>query len=265
MDKIANILNLDAFPLDRPDSTACQALVQRCQNDLETTGMFNLERLMHASAAQAAADALGPRVATQAFTHKRRHNIYFRRNLPDLSPDHPARAEFETVNHTLCGDQLGETAVLALYHWQPLIDFLARVIGKPALYPMDDPLACTNVMSYGPGEALNWHFDRSEFTTTLLLQAPEAGGEFLYCRNLRSATDPNYDGVARLLSGDETGTQAMSVTPGTLNVFRGVNTAHRTRPVQGSRPRLIAVFSYFDRAGVRFTPNEQIGFYGRSA
>ena len=67
------------------------------------------------------------------------------------------------------------------------------------------------------------------------------------------------------MSGDETGTQAMSVTPGTLNVFRGVNTAHRTRPVQGSRPRLIAVFSYFDRAGVRFTPNEQIGFYGRSA
>jgi hypothetical protein len=33
-------------------------------------------------------------------------------------------------------------------------------------------------MDYRPGEALNWHFDRSQFTTTLLIQAPEQGGEF---------------------------------------------------------------------------------------
>ena len=31
-----------------------------------------------------------------------------------------------------------------------------------------------NVMAYREGEALNWHFDRSEFTTTLLLQQAEA-------------------------------------------------------------------------------------------
>ena len=265
MEQIANVLDLDAFPLDRPDSAACQALVERCQRDLDRDGMFNLERLMRSTVAQAAADALLPKVATQAFTHKRRHNINFRPDLPDLAPDHPARTEFETTNHTLPGDQLAGTAVPVVYRWQPLINFLARVMGRPALYPMDDPLACANVMSYGPGEALNWHFDRCAFTTTLLLQAPEAGGEFEYRRNLRSEADPNYDGVARLLSGDDTGTQCMSVTPGTLNVFRGINTAHRTRPVQGSRARLIAVFSYYDRPRVRFTPDEQIGFYGRSA
>jgi len=35
--------------------------------------------------------------------------------------------------------------------------------------------------------------------------------------------------------------------------------------VQGITPRIIAVFSFFDRPGLIFTPEEQIGFYGRAA
>ena len=50
--------------------------------------------------------------------------------------------------------------------------------------------ARVNVMAYRAGDALNWHFDRSEFTTTCLLQAPAAGGEFQYRSALRSAADP---------------------------------------------------------------------------
>ena len=67
---------------------------------------------------------------------------------------------------------------------------------------MDDRIAGANVMTYYDGEGLNWHFDRSEFTTTLLLQAPSAGGAFEYLRDLRSEDDPNYDGVAALLNGE---------------------------------------------------------------
>ena len=85
---------------------------------------------------------------------------------------------FETVNHTLCADQLGDSPLLDIYRWPPLIDFLAAVMEKDRLFPMDDPLASVNVMQYRRGEALNWHFDRSEFTTTLLLQGADDGGEF---------------------------------------------------------------------------------------
>ena len=41
---------------------------------------------------------------------------------------------------------------------------------------MADPLACLNVMSYSPADGLGWHFDRAEFTVTLLLRAAGAGG-----------------------------------------------------------------------------------------
>ena len=37
-----NILDLDRFPLDRPDSTEWQTLVAQCRADLAQHGMFNL-------------------------------------------------------------------------------------------------------------------------------------------------------------------------------------------------------------------------------
>jgi predicted 2-oxoglutarate/Fe(II)-dependent dioxygenase YbiX len=119
-------------------------------------------------------------------------------------------------------------------------------------------------MSYGAGQALNWHFDRSEFTTTLLLQSSTEGGAFEYDQDLRSDTDPNYDGVADLLEGRRTPVQ-LPLTAGTLNIFKGKNTAHRVTPVSGTQDRVIAVFSYFEKPGVLFSEEERIGFYGRAS
>ena len=100
---------------------------------------------------------------------------------------------------------------------------------------------------------------------TLLLQAPKAGGEFQYRSALRSETDPNYDGVARLLQGGDDQIETLPLSPGTLNIFKGKNTAHRVTPVAGARERIVAVFSYYERPGVRFSDEERIGFYGRAA
>jgi hypothetical protein len=125
-------------------------------------------------------------------------------------------------------------------------------------------LARVNVMKYKPGEALNWHFDRSLFTTTLLIQASDEGGEFEYRSNLRSDADPNYDGVEKLLQGSDPDIRINPFAAGTLNVFAGKNTLHRVSPVRGRRDRLIAVFSYYERPNVVFSDEERIGFYGRA-
>ena len=60
-------------------------------------------------------------------------------------------------------------------------------------------LARVDVKAYREAEALGWHFDRSEFTTTLLLQVPEEGGDFVYRIDHRSVDAQNHDGVAELL------------------------------------------------------------------
>jgi hypothetical protein len=164
--------------------------------------MFNLEGFVHADAitrAQAEVRALSERVS---YTHRRLHNVYFLDRVDGISDDHPALTRFETCNHTLCDDQLVGTLVHEIYEWQPMVRFLADVMDVPELHLMKDPLARANVMEYRPGEALNWHFDRCRYTTTLLIQPAEEGGEFEYSTNLRSAADPNYEGVGRVLRGD---------------------------------------------------------------
>jgi len=260
---MTDIVDLDRYPLDRLESVEGQVLIKDCQKALDRDGMFNLAGLIRTNALEQIVRELEPVIASSAFTHRRRHNVYFLPEVEGLKPEHPALTEFETANHTVCADQIPESPLVNLYLWPPLADFLAAVMQKPALYPMDDPLACLNVMTYRGGEALNWHFDRSEFTTTLLLQAPAAGGKFEYRTGLRSDQDPNYEGVGEFLQQSDPDRKELAVEPGTLNVFRGKNTLHRVTPVQGSRDRIIAVFSYYENEGARFSDEDNLGFYGR--
>jgi hypothetical protein len=259
-----NILNLDHFPIDKPGSAEWHALVKKCQADLAADGMFNLEGFVKNDALSKAVAELKPVIDTLSFVHTRRHNIYFKKEIPGLAADHPALTMTETINHTVCYDQIPNSIPAWIYEWPPFIVFLAATMKIDKLFPMRDALARINVMAYRDGEQLNWHFDRSEFTTTLLLQAPEEGGDFVYRSNLRSENDQNYDGVAKLLRGADDQVKTLKLSAGTLNVFRGKNTAHKVSTIKGSRERIIAVFSYFDRPGVVFSKEDQIGFYGRS-
>jgi hypothetical protein len=258
-----DLLDLDRYPMDRLGSREGDALVETCQRELATEGMFNLPGFVRPDIIDLAAAQLRPLIDTVAFTHRRSHNVYFRREVPGLPPDHPALRTFDTISQTLCGDQIAATIIGRIYDWTPLADFLAAVMEKPRLYLMEDPLARVNVMGYRDGEALNWHFDRSQFTTTLLIQEPKGGGEFQYRTDLRSDDDPNYDGVVRFIDAEDPQVRTLSQKAGTLNVFKGKNTVHRVTPVEGDRDRIVAVFSYYERPGVLFSAEERIGFYGR--
>lgn len=258
-----HLVDLDTYPIDRPGSPAYSALVNSCRAALAADGMFELPGFMRADMVDMAVKAALPAMATESFRHARSHNIYFRDEVEGLSPDHPALTKVETVNHTLCADQLPGNPVIALYEWPPFADFLAATMGKDALYVMEDAMARVNLQASRDGEALNWHFDRSEFTTTILLQSPETGGELEYRKDLRSAEAPNYDGVAAVLRGQDPLVRKIALKPGALNVFRGVNTLHRVVPVKGPVERLVAILSFYDRPGITMTARDRQGFYGR--
>lgn len=258
------VLDLDRWPLGALDGARGHALVSRCREDLHDAGMFSLPGLIRPEALRACVAEVAHLFDSAAFTHARDHNIYFDDEIEGLDAGHPALRRFTTINRTICGDQIPASTIERIYEWQPLIAFLAAATEKTQLYPMADPLGRLNVMAYREGERLNWHFDRAEFTITVLLQAPLGGGEFQYRSGLRSDTDPNYDGVARLLAGDDAGVRTLPLAPGTLNVFKGKNTAHRVTPVEGDRARIIAVFSYYETPDVTFSDTERLGFYGRT-
>ncbi len=264
MREISDILDLERYPLDRPDDTAGLELVAASREALQREGMFNLEGFVRTQAIADAARELTPLAETVSFHQSRSHNVYFLDDVPGVPGDHPALKHGVTSSHTICDDQMTGSIVHRIYEWQPLADFLARVMDRPRLHLMEDPLARANVMSYREGEGLGWHFDRSEFTTTLLIQSPDAGGEFMYRKDLRSADDHNLDGVARLLAGKDPERKILRQEPGTLNVFKGKNTLHGVSPVKGDKARLVAVFSYYEWPGAMFSDEERLGFYGRT-
>jgi len=262
---LADLVDLDRYPIDRPNSAEYRQLVEACRADLAGRGMYELAGFLDPDVVAGTAAALVPRMASESSEQRRQHNIYFLDHIEGLADDHPALTRVQTINHTLCADQLADTVLIDLYEWRPFREFIAATMDMPVLYLMDDPLARVNVLSYRPGEALNWHFDRSVFTTTLLLQAATEGGIFEYRRELRTEDDPCYDAVGRLVVGDDPEVIRVAVEPGALNVFRGRNTAHRVTTVEGEQERMVAVFSLYQQPGVMFTDEENLGFYGRTA
>ena len=181
-----NIIDLETYPIDRSDCEAYAALVNRCRVDLSEGGMFNLEGFLKPAAILKAVAEVTPVLQSDSFKHQRHHNIFFKEEVPGIPANHPAMRKFNSTNHAICADQISGSVVTRVYEYPPLLRFLADAMEKETLHLMDDPLASVNVMATRDGEALNWHFDQSEFTTTIMLQASNEGGELEYCSELRS-------------------------------------------------------------------------------
>ena len=261
--EIAALVDTDRYPLDRPDDRLWQRLLERGRREIAAAGSLSLDRFVRPAAVRRAVAEVEAHLPGGAYRHEVHHNIYF---SDDLGADgEAARARSQrTSSLTLAGDLLRGGVLDRVYRWQGLARFLAALFGKPALSPMADPLACLNVMSYSPADGLGWHFDRAEFTVTLLLRAAGAGGVFQYRRNLRSADDPNHAGVVRLLHGEDAHVAVLHLAPGTLNVFVGLRSPHRVTPVTALPSRLIAVLSFMERPDVTFPAVDRRRFYGRA-
>ena len=109
-----------------------------------------------------------------------------------------------------------------------------------------------------------WHYDQNEFVVSLLLQSAERGGDFEYAPNIRSEEDENYEGVRRMLDGDPALRKTGAISPGCLALFRGRRSLHHVTEVEGSRPRLIALFSYDKKPGMMFRPEVHLRALGRT-
>jgi hypothetical protein len=108
-----DLVDLDRYPVDRGEAAVDQA--ERCQRDLANTGMFNLEGFVRPEAMWRVAEEIIPITSSTAFTHQRRHNVYFLEKVRGLREDHPALARFQTINHMLCGDQITNTIIKRIY------------------------------------------------------------------------------------------------------------------------------------------------------
>ncbi len=262
---LGRIVDLDRYPIDRPDDPAGTALVARAREALRAVGACDLPGFLRPDAITAAvASALS--VRDRAYRTEQTHDIEFSGLAPEsLASDDPRRTRVRSGKEgTALDDIPSDSPVRALYESEEMLAFIGAALEVDPIFRSEDPLGALNYMYYAPGDELGWHFDGADFVVTLLLQAPEAGGTFEFAPMLRAEDDRNDDGVRALLDGDRGPIRTMSGEPGTLALFRGHWSPHRVTPVEGSRIRVNAVLSYARAPGHRLGAETYRLFYGRT-
>jgi len=239
-----------------------------------------------------------------AYTTDDEHTAYLK--PPDIS-QYPANSVYNHLMRTKVAstafDELPQDSALAsLYRDPTLLELVSSIVGK-RLHLSDDPLGCCSINVFRPGYHHSFHFDESEFSTTLCLQEADKddqgkkSGLFQYTDPLRrDANDLVLSKVAAAIhryddnhdSQDIHGTKqprlaeavveldgktlvgapevhTLDFKPGTLFVFSGSRSLHRVTRVEGARSRLVAVLTFATSPGFRNSPEVQKMFWGRSS
>ncbi|MCY3555179.1 MAG: hypothetical protein OXH56_07645 [Gemmatimonadetes bacterium] len=264
-DSALDLIDSMTYPIHQSESAAYRALVARCRDDLSARSACLLPGFVTEEARVRMVEEVD-RAAPDAFTCRKPHNVYLEEHDDAFPSDHPRRRPQATELDSVAFDQFRPTDGLhRLYVWDPLLSFVADVLDKEHYYRMADPLAALTVNVMHEGQNHGWHFDESEATTTLMLQAPEAGGVFEYAPDVRPADGDGYETVDQVLRGFYPDIRTLAVEPGTLILFVGFRSMHRVTSVEGPLTRYVAVFCYKDRPNVRNSREVQELFYGRTA
>ena len=260
--EILDLVDLKRYPVDKLESEAGQAFLRQCQEQMQTHGWCSLDGFIRPEAVEAlAAEATALLPEAEHLTITR--NIY---SAPaDLSPSASVPARTEHTHHPLqlADDQIPQhTLAKRLYHCDPLMDLVRHIEGKSQLYRSGDEFQALNIVALPPGEWHGWHYDENECTVTLLLQAADAGGEFVFIPDCRTADSEDVETVSRFLGGDMSVARTFGRSAGTFTLFRGECSLHGVTKVEGQKPRITAIFTYDEQPNRQSTDDINIRVYG---
>ena len=157
-----------------------------------------------------------------------------------------------------------DSVIRAIYEWDPLMHFVARVLGEQELFRYADPFGALNLAVMRDGHELGWHFDQTDFVVSIALQPSTDGGYFENVPRIRSKDDDNAATVAEIRSGKRPELVRIEpMTPGTLMVFNGRWSYHRVSKVHGTVPRHVALLAYDTKPGTDSNDELKLGRYGR--
>lgn len=260
----ADLVDLARYPIADPDSSEAVEHARHCRTRYLEDGLCMLPEFLVPEASRILATEAGG-VSHDAYFCNSTHNAYLTEDDPDLPSGDVANRQEQTYVGSVAYDRIGEdTSLRRLYMWDPLKDFIGAVLGREEFHRFADPLGACSINVFVEGGEHGWHFDESEFTVTLMLQAPESGGSFEYVPKIRGLVDEK-EIVESVLNGDRSRVVELPFTPGTLLIFGGQQTLHRVTRVSGSRARLVPVLCYSEKPGLTNSETVQKLFWGRTA
>ncbi|WP_311946081.1 HalD/BesD family halogenase [Halomonas piscis] len=229
------VVNLEKYPIDRQESDAYHETVKTVQDQLHQDGCMLLSRFIRddvVAALREESEALAP----LAYFSDNNVNPYVTKDDPNLPADHPVRFFQHYTNGFVARDQIPENAIVKqLYHNPAFQRFLADCLEEPEIYEFADPIAGLVINVMPDDTELPWHFDTNEFVVSLMTRRPDSGGEFQYAPGIRRPSEENFTGVKRILQGDHSEVESLTLNTGDLQLFKGRYSMHRVAAAKGQR------------------------------
>merc|ERR1711942_163864 len=266
MDTVREVVDLSRYPIQDVNTQEFRTLLLQTRNSYQKDGIVTLPGFMLSSAVEKSVAEVERAKGAEWFTRST-HNVFLDGGDSSFSKDHIRNRELPTTVASLAYDRLDINGpLLKLYHSDSFCLFLAQVLGMEHFYRLADPLGAASINIFPPGTAHNWHFDESIFSVTIMIQKPESGGLFRLTHPIRekgSEDDHLYDVIEGIVDKKNDIATTLKFEPGTLSIFSGSRCLHEVTEVNGEKDRLVTVFCFATKKGIKNSPKVQELFWGR--
>lgn len=257
-------IDLERYPVTSPDSPRGLAWLTECRETLKRLGSVEIPDFVTPVGVERMA-AESATLESLAHHNELVGNAYLDELDPSLPADHARRLTDRTALGAISYDMVPETHLLRkVYEWDALMSFLGTVLGLDKIYRYGDPLGALNIAVMKERDYLRWHFDQTDFVTSLSIQSADTGGEFEYVPMIRSEDKEQYDRVKAVIQGSREGVCTIANRPGTLVLFQGRYSLHRVTEIRGSTSRLMGLFGYDSKPGTMSSEYLRKIRYGQS-
>ena len=285
-------MNTDKYPwLHDLATPEAMAVIAKARQQFKSDGAVIFKDFLDPVALQASVEDCRSQ-EDDAFTTDDKHTAYLKAPDSSFSANSVYNHEMRTQVASIAFDELSQNSPLTLLYQHPTLLQLVSEIVEKKLYLSEDPIGCCSINVFRPGYHHSFHFDESEFSTTIMLQeaSDPNTGLFQYTRPLRDKPDDlvlhkvaaaieKYDENCRQpfvetekgaapVSCCAPALHTLDFRPGTLSIFSGSRSLHRVTRVEGgtqSQSRLVAVLTFASTPGFVNTPEIQQMFWGRSS
>jgi len=254
------MVHLHRYPIDRIHDAEGARFVELCRTKLQTEGILVLHEFLNPDAVEAFLAEESQLHGSGGTSHVQYdHSVEFNsdlapgKELADLDPHRILRAEQRVLGY----HQFAKSSCIrALFHWQPILDFVSAVMGHE-LFLSADMMNRLHSQRYLPGDTLGWHHDKSEFFFNIMMQPAAQGGVFEYVHGSAGKDDL----VDRTLRGDRDQVHSVNIQSGTVVIFRGKENMHQVTPIEkGDRISVIFNFASEEGGGILDEETRQLFF-----
>lgn len=257
-------LNIRKYDIVDPTKDSYKKLVEKGRSDLQESGACEWPDFVTDHALNVLKWESGV-LEQSAFFKPVEGNAYLSpHNVSEFAADHPVNRTEPTRVGVVAYDQFPEISLLKRIYESPVLQtFVKDLLGLKELFTYADPFGALNLSVMVRDDYLRWHFDQTDFVTSLSIQNSREGGDFECVPMIRTVNEENYDEVSKVLSGDRSRVKHIKNKPGTLLLFRGRYSIHRVTPIQGDQSRFMGLLGYDSKPGVMSTPHLRDMRYGR--